>query len=546
MRKRATPRKRKTSTRLRTPELKAETGSSTSQLNYAKTYRTPKKQSRDRAIVHNRNVLFSQRSDEKYSLPLKTSAKRNIKTASKRRKKKNVSSKLLNKSYEQSVSRGGSIETSRSRSRKLKKKKQKSPIRKLRSKKSIDRTSKSAVLRRKQEKLDTEMLPILLKKTYRRLNKFQQRDLQIPGSGHQDLENLKFKTYDDLGYEKKSYRYEVEDTLTDRKSRRGKSQVLKRNTTTTKNVLSRSQKRTRSNNKSARSKRIQKPNQRAITPDLKYALNTIEIQKVEAVQTIPRPSTPEKTRRVTSRANNLYSKSVTKLPEKSIIKAPGREYTSIQSSIKSTKYYKSSLSKYYIRQLKHNCTRIGGIYYEHFQDSCQIMKEHKFWRVKKMNQLQSKAVDLSKIGIVRGKVLLLDMDECLIHSQFTDIFRSKNPLARDRISNVKQRGTGFGFWMDIEDGKQCWVSTLSFPTLTFTQVRVYKRPFVEDFLRDMSQYFDLVLFTASQKEYATKAIALFDPRNQFFKLRLFRTSCIDTRHGVSFHTFYLVLTTSSS
>ena len=64
------------------------------------------------------------------------------------------------------------------------------------------------------------------------------------------------------------------------------------------------------------------------------------------------------------------------------------------------------------------------------------------------------------------------------------------------------------------------------------QVTVHKRPFVEDFLKDMSGHFDLILFTASQKPYASKVIKIIDPADKFFKLKLFRDNCIDTKNMV--------------
>lgn len=58
-------------------------------------------------------------------------------------------------------------------------------------------------------------------------------------------------------------------------------------------------------------------------------------------------------------------------------------------------------------------------------DSCEVLQEKKFWRVKKKAQLEACAVDLSKVRSEKGKILLLDLDECLIHSKFTDIYQSK-------------------------------------------------------------------------------------------------------------------------
>ncbi len=69
------------------------------------------------------------------------------------------------------------------------------------------------------------------------------------------------------------------------------------------------------------------------------------------------------------------------------------------------------------------------------------------------------------------KTLVLDLDETLVHSQFNQI---KNP---DYIIPV-----------DIE-GNTC-------------NIFVQKRPGVDLFLKTMSQYYELVIFTASLSKYA--------------------------------------------
>lgn len=138
-------------------------------------------------------------------------------------------------------------------------------------------------------------------------------------------------------------------------------------------------------------------------------------------------------------------------------------------------------------------TKISENYYEHFRDTCEIFKERKFWVPKKLSQIEHHSVDLSKLKLSKPGLLVLDLDECLIHSQFTELYRDSS-IEEDKI-HQPEKPKGFGFWMDVEGGRQCWVN-FSIISLNF-EVSVHKRPFVEDFLRDMSIYFDLVLFTAS-------------------------------------------------
>lgn len=50
---------------------------------------------------------------------------------------------------------------------------------------------------------------------------------------------------------------------------------------------------------------------------------------------------------------------------------------------------------------------------------------------------------------------------------------------------------------------------------------VRKRPFLKEFLEKMSHYFELVVFTASLREYADKVINYIDPKG-YIKRRYYR------------------------
>lgn len=91
------------------------------------------------------------------------------------------------------------------------------------------------------------------------------------------------------------------------------------------------------------------------------------------------------------------------------------------------------------------------------------------------------------------KCLVLDLDETLVHSQFNQI---KSP--------------DYTIPVDIE-GNVC-------------NIFVSKRPGVDNFLKTMSQYFELVIFTASLSKYADPLMNLMDP-NGYCTMRLFREHC---------------------
>lgn len=64
-------------------------------------------------------------------------------------------------------------------------------------------------------------------------------------------------------------------------------------------------------------------------------------------------------------------------------------------------------------------------------------------------------------------------------------------------------------------------------------MKINIRPFVYQFLEEMKKYYNIVLFTASQKNYAEKIIKILDPEKKYFKENcLYRDSCIQTKNNV--------------
>eukprot|EP00591_Stephanopyxis_turris_P003702 CAMPEP_0195523636 /NCGR_PEP_ID=MMETSP0794_2-20130614/22940_1 /TAXON_ID=515487 /ORGANISM="Stephanopyxis turris, Strain CCMP 815" /LENGTH=509 /DNA_ID=CAMNT_0040653671 /DNA_START=139 /DNA_END=1668 /DNA_ORIENTATION=+ len=72
-------------------------------------------------------------------------------------------------------------------------------------------------------------------------------------------------------------------------------------------------------------------------------------------------------------------------------------------------------------------------------------------------------------------------------------------------------------------------SDLTFPVLfggTQYQVHVKLRPHLDGFLSRMSQQFEIIVFTASQKVYANELLDRIDPQGTYIKHRMFRESCL--------------------
>ncbi|EIW82362.1 NLI interacting factor [Coniophora puteana RWD-64-598 SS2] len=64
-----------------------------------------------------------------------------------------------------------------------------------------------------------------------------------------------------------------------------------------------------------------------------------------------------------------------------------------------------------------------------------------------------------------------------------------------------------------------------------TLYHVYKRPFVDYFLRKVSGWYTLVIFTASMQEYADPVIDWLDAGRGILAKRLFRESCTVLSNG---------------
>eukprot|EP01101_Sappina_pedata_P005763 TRINITY_DN2717_c0_g1_i1.p1 TRINITY_DN2717_c0_g1~~TRINITY_DN2717_c0_g1_i1.p1 ORF type:complete len:291 (+),score=61.01 TRINITY_DN2717_c0_g1_i1:97-969(+) len=93
----------------------------------------------------------------------------------------------------------------------------------------------------------------------------------------------------------------------------------------------------------------------------------------------------------------------------------------------------------------------------------------------------------------KKKTLVLDLDETLIHSTL------RNTTGGDYQVEICINGDSFVF-------------------------NVFKRPHVDYFLKTVSEWYDIIIFTASLRQYADPVIDRLDP-NRYAKKRLFRESC---------------------
>jgi len=106
-----------------------------------------------------------------------------------------------------------------------------------------------------------------------------------------------------------------------------------------------------------------------------------------------------------------------------------------------------------------------------------------------------------------GKLtVVLDIDETLIHTELVGLF--------DCVVESEWRDT---FFLELHGLK----------------LRVRKRPFLMEFLKDAADRYELIAFTAGAEDYATAILDHIDPSGTIFRHRLFRQHCVH-KHGQNF------------
>ena len=105
------------------------------------------------------------------------------------------------------------------------------------------------------------------------------------------------------------------------------------------------------------------------------------------------------------------------------------------------------------------------------------------------------------------QILFIDLDETLIHS---DIYDKKSFIINNYDKILKFKYDNLHYYIGINFRKN----------LNF-------------FLKKVSKYFNLILFTASYKEYADVIIDYIDPENNIFKKRFYKESCINLDDNIN-------------
>ena len=125
------------------------------------------------------------------------------------------------------------------------------------------------------------------------------------------------------------------------------------------------------------------------------------------------------------------------------------------------------------------------------------------------------------------KLLLLDLDETLIHADFFEEFPENSKNKYDTIiSFYTEEPTNFS--NEITDNNTTDDESKDDSSeKVLNKVGIFLRPKVKEFLKEISNYFEIGIFTASIPEYADAVIKYLDPDEKFIKFRLYRNDCIN-------------------
>ena len=152
--------------------------------------------------------------------------------------------------------------------------------------------------------------------------------------------------------------------------------------------------------------------------------------------------------------------------------------------------------------MKHNITSNYNTYLTNSLLSIsKIPQKNLFKKINKIKHILPKQCFnyLSNRTPTSNKLILLDLDETLIHSDFDN-----KDTHHDSVITITD-----------EDNK------------TPIEINIHIRPNVEVFLKHLALYFDLAVFTSSVEDYANAVINELDKNNNIFKFVLHRKHCFN-------------------
>ena len=127
------------------------------------------------------------------------------------------------------------------------------------------------------------------------------------------------------------------------------------------------------------------------------------------------------------------------------------------------------------------------------------------------------------------KILLLDLDETLIHADFDEEYEQEeyDTIIKFKAESETKQNKNEKYTEDNESTMCCLSEIEEGESEDIHEVGIFLRNGVKKFLEEICKYFEVGIFTASVKEYADAVISYLDPENKLIKFRLYRNNCIN-------------------
>ena len=162
--------------------------------------------------------------------------------------------------------------------------------------------------------------------------------------------------------------------------------------------------------------------------------------------------------------------------------------------------FEENFKKYYVDSSKNN----NGNYDNYVKNALKLISLIPFRKLfinEKVREISMK-INFDYCNFDENKkLLILDLDETLVHSDIDFLLNDKN-INYDTVLNF-----------DSEDEKN-----IPLPIII--------RPELYEFLDYASENFNLIIFTASDQQYADTIINYIEKNKKYFKMRLYRNHCI--------------------
>ena len=168
--------------------------------------------------------------------------------------------------------------------------------------------------------------------------------------------------------------------------------------------------------------------------------------------------------------------------------------------------FENNFKKYYVDSSQNN----NGNYDNYVKNALKLISLIPFRKLNLNEKIKEISKKINYENLKKNetdkKLLILDLDETLVHTDLDFSFKDKKIY--DTV-----------LYFDSEEEKN-----IPLPLIV--------RPGLYEFLDYASQNFDLAVFTASDQEYADAIINYIEKDKKYFKLRLYRNNCIFIEPGL--------------